>query len=70
MHTGGFESLWDVVLFYNDAAGTDGFSGKRAPASQVALRLSNEDIADLVEFLRALDGDPLPETITRAPALP
>ena len=70
MHTGGFDSLWDVVLFYNDAAGTDGFSGERAPASKVALRLSNDDIADLVEFMRALDGDPLPEALTRAPALP
>jgi hypothetical protein len=58
-----------VVLFYNEAAGTDGFSGTRAPASQVALRLSNEDIADLVEFLRALDGDPL-GAITKAPDLP
>jgi cytochrome c peroxidase len=69
MHTGGFDSLWDVVLFYNDAAGTDGFSGTRAPASQVALRLSNEDIADLVEFLRALDGDPL-GAVAKAPELP
>jgi cytochrome c peroxidase len=70
MHTGGFDSLWDVVLFYSDAAGTDGFSGTRAPASQVALRLSNEDIGDLVEFLRALDGDPLPEALVTAPPLP
>ena len=70
MHTGGFASLWDVVNWYNQAAGTDGFSGKREAASLVPLKLTNEEMSDLVEFLKALDGDPLPEALTRAPALP
>jgi len=70
MHTGGFANLWDVVNWYNLAAGTDGFSGVREPASLVPLKLTTEEIADLVEFMKALDGDPLPEALTRAPALP
>jgi cytochrome c peroxidase len=70
MHTGGFANLWDVVNWYNQAAGTDGFSGKREAASLVPLQLTNEEMADLVEFLKALEGDPLPSNLTSAPPLP
>jgi cytochrome c peroxidase len=70
MHTGGFANLWDVINWYNLAAGTDGFSGHREAASLVPLKLTNEEMADLVEFLKALDGDPLPASLTTAPALP
>ncbi|HXU83918.1 MAG TPA: cytochrome c peroxidase [Polyangia bacterium] len=70
MHTGGFANLWDVINWYNLAAGTDGFSGHREAASLVPLKLTNEEMADLVEFMKALDGDPLPESLTEAPPLP
>jgi cytochrome c peroxidase len=70
MHTGAFATLWDVVVWYNEAAGIDGFAGKRESASAFPLRLTNEEIADLVAFLEALDGDPLPAAVTGAPALP
>jgi cytochrome c peroxidase len=70
MHTGGFANLWDVVNWYNQAAGTDGFSGTREAASLVPLKLTDEEMADLVEFLKALDGDPLPPALTQAPPLP
>jgi cytochrome c peroxidase len=70
MHTGAFASLWDVVSWYNLAAGTDGFVGKREAASLVPLHLSNEEMSDLVEFMKALDGDALPEHLVRQPALP
>jgi cytochrome c peroxidase len=70
MHTGNFASLWDVVNWYNQAAGTDGFSGKREAASLVPLELTEGEMADLVEFLKALDGDPLPAALTQAPTLP
>jgi cytochrome c peroxidase len=70
MHTGGFANLWDVVSWYNQAAGTDGFAGKREAASVVPLHLTNDEIAEVVEFMKSLDGDPLPETLTSAPALP
>jgi cytochrome c peroxidase len=70
MHTGGFANLWDVVNWYNDAAGTDGFSGRREAASLVPLHLTNQEMADLVEFLKALDGNPLDQHLVDAPALP
>jgi cytochrome c peroxidase len=70
MHTGAFSSLWDVVTWYNEAAGIDGFAGKREAASAFPLRLANDEIADLVEFLKSLDGDPLPAALVSAPALP
>jgi cytochrome c peroxidase len=71
MHTGGFANLWDVVNWYNQAAGTDGFSGHREAASAGAAEADQRgDGRTSVEFLKALDGDPLPEALTRAPALP
>jgi cytochrome c peroxidase len=70
MHTGGFTSLWEVVVWYNEAAGTDGFVGKRAAASLVPLGLTDQEMSDLVEFMRALDGDPLPDALVAPPALP
>jgi len=70
MHTGGFQSLWEVVVWYNEAAGTDNFVGTRSPASIAPLRLTDDELSDLVEFLRVLEGDPLPPELARAPALP
>jgi cytochrome c peroxidase len=70
MHTGGFANLWDVVNWYNQAAGTDGFSGKREAASLVPLHLTNQEMADLVEFLKSLEGNPLDPQLLQAPALP
>ncbi len=70
MHTGAFASLWDVMVWYNDAAGTDGFVGKRAAASVVPLHLTSPELSDLVEFMHALDGDPLPDALVTAPTLP
>ena len=70
MHNGRFATLWDVLVFYRDAAGTDGFAGgRRAPAIQ-PLRLSDDDLADMVAFLQSLNGDPLPRALITAPALP
>ncbi|MEO8700537.1 MAG: cytochrome c peroxidase [Kofleriaceae bacterium] len=60
MHTGGFTDLWDVVAFYNEGAGTDGYVGHRDPAIR-PLYLSNDEITDLVEFLRSLAGAPIPD---------
>jgi cytochrome c peroxidase len=60
MHTGGFTDLWDVVAFYNEGAGTDGYVGHRDPAIH-PLYLSNDEITDLVEFLRSLAGAPIPD---------
>lgn len=70
MHTGNFASLWDVVNWYNLAAGTDGFVGTREAASLVPLKLTNEEMADLVEFMKALDGELLDPALAKLPALP
>jgi cytochrome c peroxidase len=70
MHTGGFPTLWSVVVWYRDAAGTDGATGTRDPAARPPLLLSDDDLADLVEFLKALDGAPPPADLTTAPVLP
>mgnify|MGYP001074340392 CR=1 FL=1 len=67
--TGAFATLWDVMVWYRDAAGVDGFVGTRDPAVQ-PLRLSDDDLGDLVAFLRALDGTSIPSSLLVAPALP
>jgi cytochrome c peroxidase len=69
MHTGSFKTLWDVMVWYRDAAGTDGFVGERDVAVK-PLALDNDDLFDLVAFLYALEGDPLPEELLRAPVMP
>lgn len=69
MHTGAFATLGDVVAWYRDGGDTDGFVGTRDPAA-APLNLSSGDVEDLVAFLRALSGAPLPERLTTAPELP
>jgi cytochrome c peroxidase len=69
MHTGGFATLRDVVLFYRDGGGASGFSGKKDVAMQPLL-LSDQDVDDLVAFLESLSGDPLPAALVTAPVLP
>jgi cytochrome c peroxidase len=59
-HTGDFDSLWDVVNFYNQAAGSDNYVGTRS-AAIAPLYLSDDEMADLVEFLTALTGEPIPD---------
>ncbi|MBX3160472.1 MAG: hypothetical protein KF773_31190 [Deltaproteobacteria bacterium] len=65
-HTGDYDSLWDVVRFYNDAAGNQSYVGRRSPAIR-PLFLSDRDIADVVEFLMSLTGAPIPEQWSRCP---
>jgi len=69
MHTGGFPTLWDVMVWYRDAAGTDGFVGKRDIAVQPLL-LSDDDMNDIIAFLQSLDGDALPAELVTKPVLP
>jgi cytochrome c peroxidase len=66
MHTGGFTDLWDVVAFYNEGAGTDGYVGHRDPAIR-PLHLDNDEITDLVAFLKALAGEPLGDEWAKCP---
>lgn len=65
-HTGGFKDLWDVVAFYNEGAGTDGYVGHRDPAIR-PLFLSDDEITDLVSFLEALTGEALGDEWAKCP---
>jgi cytochrome c peroxidase len=65
-HTGDFDSLWDVVSFYNEAAGSDNYVGKRSAAIR-PLYLSDDDMTDLVEFLTSLTGEPIAEQWAKCP---
>jgi cytochrome c peroxidase len=69
MHTGGFATLRDVVVFYRDGGGASGFSGTKDITMQ-PLVLSDGDVDDLVAFLGSLSGAPLPTALTVAPRLP
>lgn len=63
MHNGVFETLNEVVEFYNDGGGSD-------PNKDAVLRplgLEPEEMADLVAFLESLTGDPI---IVQSPELP
>lgn len=75
MHNGVYTNLWDVVAHYNFGGGTGSFSGSKEAAISPLL-LTNDELDDLVEFLRTLsDGPPLahpdfPEGLIAAPTLP
>ena len=63
MHNGVFKTLAEVVEFYDRGGGDD-------PSKDALLRplgLTQQEIGNLVEFLRALTGDPI---IIEAPTLP
>lgn len=55
MHNGTFETLEDVVAFYNEGGGDD---INKDPRIQ-PLGLSRDERANLTAFLRSLSGDPL-----------
>jgi cytochrome c peroxidase len=57
MHDGAYQTLWDVVNHYNFGGATGSYAGEKDPAI-APLMLSDAELSDLVEFLRALDdGD-------------
>jgi cytochrome c peroxidase len=75
MHDGVYTNLWDVVAHYNFGGGTGSFSGAKEAAISPLL-LDNDEMDDLVEFLRTLtDGPPrahadFPEGLINPPMLP
>ena len=75
MHDGVYQTLWDVVNHYNFGGVTGQYQGTRDPAV-APLMLTDAELGDLVEFLRALDdGPPLPsndfpEGLLAPPPLP
>lgn len=69
MHTGSLLTLEDVVRFYNWGGGNANFSGVKSPA-MVPLLLSDEEIADIVAFLRTLTGEPPPAGLGKDTSVP
>lgn len=59
LHNGSLKTLDEVVHFYNLGGASSGFSGVK-DARIVPLNLSAAEEADLVEFLKALTGEPVP----------
>lgn len=62
MHNGSLASLEDVVRFYNVGGGQSDYAGEKHPA-MVPLHLTTAEEADLVEFMKALTGEPPPEAL-------
>lgn len=62
-HNGTFNSLWDVVNFYNFAGNAGNFPGTKDPIL-TTRRMTNEEMEDLVNFLKALEGEALSATLT------
>lgn len=71
MHNGLHASLEAVVKHYNTGA-RDFVSDNVGPLDEdiIELGLTDDEVADLVAFLEALTGPPLPEDIRTAPAIP
>ncbi|MFZ5628328.1 MAG: cytochrome-c peroxidase [Spirochaetota bacterium] len=65
-HNGTFNSLWDVVNFYNFAGNAGNFPGTKDPVL-TTRRMTNEEMEDLVNFLKALEGEALSTTLTTGP---
>jgi cytochrome c peroxidase len=63
MHNGAFNSLEEVIAFYNDGGGDD----PNKDSQLMPLGLTAEEQAALVEFLRSMCGDKI---IVDAPDLP
>ena len=66
MHNGVYPTLEAVVGAYNHGGAGAGFSGTRAVQVKPLL-LTDGEQADLVAFLRALTGAPLPASLTSRP---
>ena len=66
MHTGQFRSLEDVVLFFNRGGNPSGYPGV---SQNMPRNLSPEERAQIVAFLRALDGDGPDPALVEAPEL-
>jgi cytochrome c peroxidase len=67
MHTGQFRSLEDVVIFFNNGGDASGFQGR---SENYPRNLNATERAQLVAFLRALDGPGPDPALSAAPDLP
>lgn len=66
MHTGNFDTLSDVLWFYNEGGGASSYSGKKSDRLR-PLFLTDDELSDLVEFLESLTGEAPPAEYTCDP---
>jgi cytochrome c peroxidase len=62
MHTGQLATLREVIEFYNKGGDAAGFPGVKDRLI-VPLNLSEQEIDDLVAFMEALSGAPIPAAL-------
>ncbi|WP_050021484.1 cytochrome-c peroxidase [Chryseobacterium sp. P1-3] len=56
MHNGGYKTLREVMDFYNKGGGKGiGFTIENQTLSDTPLQLTNQEIDDIIEFMKALD---------------
>jgi len=67
MHTGQFRSLEDVVIFFNNGGNAEGYEGT---SENFPRNLTAAERAQIVAFLRALDGPGPDPALLTAPDLP
>ena len=67
LHTGAFATLMNVIDFYDQGGAASGFDGVKEIGP---LGLSSQEKADLVIFLEALTGDPIPDALRRDTSAP
>jgi cytochrome c peroxidase len=66
MHDGSLKTLEDVVRLYNAGSGEDGtFPGQRDTKVSAKLGLADDEIADLVAFLKSLTGAQVSDDLAR-----
>ncbi|MDH5458293.1 MAG: cytochrome-c peroxidase [Nitrospinota bacterium] len=65
MHDGSEATLKDVVEFYNRG----GDVAKNRTSLITPLQLSEQEVLEMVEFLKALDGEPINATIPKLPPM-
>ncbi len=65
-HNGTFSSLWDVANFYNFAGNAGNFPGTK-DTILTTRHMTNEEMEDLVNFLKALEGEALSTSLTTGP---
>jgi cytochrome c peroxidase len=65
-HNGTFNSLWDVVNFYNFAGNAGNFPGTK-DTILTTRHMTTEEMEDLVTFLGALEGEALSTSLTTSP---
>lgn len=70
MHDGIYRSLEEVVRHYDRGGTSEGVAPQNKSVRIAPLGLRDREVLDLLAFLEALTGDPLPTELTDPPELP